>query len=65
MNNTDGHDRDYPLALKFFLRAVEMSTDPSAGPGVAAKDTPGGEKTRAWWGVKLVRSRHGLSLDLG
>lgn len=46
--------RDYPLALKFFLRAIEMATDPLAGPNVSAKDTPGGEKTRAWWGVRLV-----------
>lgn len=46
--------RDYSLALKFFLRAIEMATDPLAGPNVSAKDTPGGEKTRAWWGVRLV-----------
>lgn len=39
---------DYQLALKYFLRAVEMQTEPS--------DPTGGKKrSREWWGIKLVR----------
>jgi len=38
---------DYQLALKYFLRAIEMQTDPNH------KDSS--NKCRAWWGVKLVR----------
>jgi hypothetical protein len=41
-------DRDYDLALKFFLRATEMETDPSDLDLVK-------QNTRSWWGVKLVR----------
>lgn len=40
---------DYDLALKFFLRAVEMETDPSDLTLAKAN-------TRTWWGVKLVSS---------
>lgn len=39
---------DYQLALKYFLRAVEMQVEPS--------DPTGGKKrSREWWGIKLVR----------
>lgn len=39
--------RDYDLALKFFLRAIEMETDPG-------NLQLGKTNTRSWWGVKLV-----------
>lgn len=38
---------DYDLALKFFLRATEMETDPG---NLDLRKT----STRSWWGVKLV-----------
>ncbi|WOO79299.1 ER membrane protein complex subunit 2 [Vanrija pseudolonga] len=41
--------KDYPLALKYFLRAVEMET-PVAGKAE-------GHRSRAWWGVKLAAKR--------
>ena len=44
----DVSDRDYNLALKYFLRATEMQTDPSR------PETSGPGKTRSWWGVRLV-----------
>jgi hypothetical protein len=39
---------DYDLALKFFLRASEMETDPQH---LELYKT----NSRTWWGVKLVR----------
>lgn len=38
---------DYQLALKYYLRATEMQTPPTGKPD--------GQRTRAWWGVKMVR----------
>lgn len=43
-------DSDYDLALKFFLRATEMETDPEH---LELYKT----NSRTWWGVKLVRLR--------
>ncbi|KAK1923098.1 hypothetical protein DB88DRAFT_493778 [Papiliotrema laurentii] len=41
---------DYQLALKYYLRAVEMQTDPD--------DRDSAKKnTRAWWGIKLSIAR--------
>ena len=37
---------DYQLALKHFLRTIEMQTDPNH------RDE--NKRTRAWWGIKLV-----------
>lgn len=36
---------DYQLALKYYLRAVEMETPEGSVVGT---------RTRAWWGVKMV-----------
>jgi hypothetical protein len=38
---------DYDMALKFFLRASEMETDPEHKESNKTR-------TRTWWGVKLV-----------
>ncbi|ORX41019.1 hypothetical protein BD324DRAFT_612908 [Kockovaella imperatae] len=43
---------DYQLALKYFLRATEMQTDPSS-PGAKEESC----RTRSWWGVKLSLRR--------
>ncbi|BEI81411.1 hypothetical protein CcaverHIS002_0205710 [Cutaneotrichosporon cavernicola] len=40
---------DYQLALKYFLRAVEMETPPTGNPD--------GHRTRAWWGVQMSSRR--------
>lgn len=48
---------DYDLALKFFLRATEMETDPG---NLELTKT----NTRSWWGVKLVSTAHPLSRNL-
>ncbi|KAK4688607.1 ER membrane protein complex subunit 2, partial [Tremellales sp. Uapishka_1] len=41
---------DYQLALKYFLRATEMETEPSG-------TTEASTKSRSWWGVKLATRR--------
>ena len=46
---------DVPLALKFFLRAVEMMDE-------AADEHSGGATTRGWYGVKLVSKANPLPL---
>lgn len=44
---------DVPLALKYFLLAVELSdADPSDGN--VAESVPEGVTIRAWYGVKSV-----------
>ena len=43
---------DYQLALKYFLRAVEMQTD------ATKPESTGSKNTRSWWGVKLVSRVH-------
>ncbi|GMK54657.1 hypothetical protein CspeluHIS016_0112430 [Cutaneotrichosporon spelunceum] len=40
---------DYQLALKYYLRAVEMETPPTGKPD--------GHRSRAWWGVKMSSRR--------
>ncbi|KAF8314418.1 TPR-like protein [Clavulina sp. PMI_390] len=47
--------QDVPLALKFFLRAVEMMDDAADGSGSPAGLA--GAATRGWYGVKLCARR--------
>ena len=43
--------RDYALALKFFLRCIELEANPPR-----PEESGGSRKNRSWWGVKLVIS---------
>jgi hypothetical protein len=48
--------RDYQLALKFYLRAIEMATPPAGSMNDTAV------KTREWWGVRQVISFAGARM---